>query len=135
VSFLSVALLLAWIAILLMACVLATLVRQIASFVTPRHDGPAPVAGPVIGTKAPPLTNGHPYDRAHLLFFASSTCAACRALVPTLDDLAAELAPDLSVTAVYADAEDTQPLSGARSTVCCAHQPRRCDYGGGRNRI
>lgn len=91
-----------WIALLVMACIILALVRQIG--VLSERVAPAGAlvvgSGPKAGEAAPVLAvtdlsgklsevgGAHPENRSRLLFFLSPTCPVCKTLLPALKSVA-----------------------------------------------
>lgn len=77
----SSALLLAWVAIVILSFAVAGVLRQIRTIVVGQM--PRPVAGPPLGAKAPPI-EGLGADGSRLLVFADTSCSACDQVLPEL---------------------------------------------------
>ncbi len=105
-SFQTSALIVTWVALLLLACVVAGLVRQVHALSS--GAGPRPVRG---GLRAGDPANlaGLGVDGPAVLLFLSATCHTCvEALDETVDVVGSRL-PRLSVVALYEGKAPTVP--------------------------
>lgn len=81
-SFQASALLLSWVAILLLALVVSGLVRQVSALTAGSAGGPGRGIGPAAGTPAPDFRRLAPPSPGPLvLLFAGTDCRTCQALV------------------------------------------------------
>ncbi len=116
-SFQTSALLLSWVAILLLALVVSGLVRQVHALTT-GAGGTAPQrVGPVVGAPAPRFDVLAPARPGPLvLVFAGEGCRTCTTLLP---DAAGRAGPGVTVRVLYPDAvpADAPGPSGAIASV------------------
>lgn len=100
-TFQGTALLLAWVAIVLLAFAMSGLLRQIYALSAQRGTSGTAVIGPSPGSSVRDLLGllgGEP--RATALFFVDTHCEACSELLPELDRLAT-VQSDVRVAAVF----------------------------------
>ncbi|TPE51895.1 redoxin family protein [Amaricoccus solimangrovi] len=108
-SFLAYSVVILWIAVILQTAVIFALARQIGILFERVSPVGAMVSssGPELGAAAPELTlanlNGAPLDfgaargRARLVFFLSTSCPICKALLPALKSIRADEAGWLDI--------------------------------------
>jgi hypothetical protein len=101
-SFYATALLLAWVAIVLLGLTVSGLVRQVHALQSPRRPEGPEVELPT-GTQAPAI-DGLAWDRqrTNLLLFVDASCHSCAQVLPYLDTLARERNGDTAFTALFA---------------------------------
>lgn len=104
-SFLASAVLLSWLAILLLAFAMAGLLRQVR-ILTEERTPASTVVSPLVGTTVDSLPAGVTLGRSgsiSLTLFASSECSVCKSRLRELQDAAKTLPRDVHVEAVFAD--------------------------------
>jgi hypothetical protein len=101
-SFYATALLLAWVAIVLLGLTVSGLVRQVHALQSPRRPEGLEADLPT-GAQAPAI-DGLAWDRqrTNLLLFVDASCHSCAQVLPYLDALARERNGDTAFTALFA---------------------------------
>lgn len=100
-SFYGSALLLAWVAIVLLGLTVSGLVRQVHAL-SSGHQPERLEADLPTGTKAPTI-DGLAWDRqrTNVLLFVDASCHSCAQVLPSLDTLAKERTGDTAFTALF----------------------------------
>jgi hypothetical protein len=83
-TFTTAAVLLTWLALLVLALALAGVIRQVR--VLAGGAGARVLVGPAVGTAAPPLAGGRPVPRPALVVFAEPDCPTCSDVLPALQN-------------------------------------------------
>jgi hypothetical protein len=101
-SFYGSALLLAWVAIVLLGLTVSGLVRQVHALQSPRRPEGLEADLPT-GTQAPTI-DGLAWDRqrSNVLLFVDASCQSCAQVLPYLGTLAEERTGDTAFTALFA---------------------------------
>jgi hypothetical protein len=101
-SFYGSALLLAWVAIVLLGLTVSGLVRQVHALRS-GHQPERLEADLVTGTQAP-IVDGLAWDRqrTNVLLFVDASCHSCAQVLPYLDTLARERSGDIAFAALFA---------------------------------
>jgi hypothetical protein len=101
-SFYGSALLLAWVAIVLLGLTVAGLVRQVHALQS-GHQPERLEADLPTGTRAPTIDGlGWDRQRTNVLLFVDASCHSCAQVLPYFDTLAKEKRSDTAFTALFA---------------------------------
>lgn len=103
-SFDTAAIVLAWVAILLLAFVVAGLIRQVHGLMEGAQS-PGLVPGPRSGSPAPPIPSiGESWSNPALVVFVDDDCESCRDLLPEFVRIARSGPDDWDYVAAFAHA-------------------------------